>query len=384
MATVDETSRPFWYRKTARTGTFPIPERWLGRAAALALAVVALVLSGCSAFSSYAAEVNGQRISQSELRRELNAILDNTKYLDRVDQNFSGSSGGQERVRGEGAGTFNTVFVAAVLDRRIGFALIHQEVERRKLTLSSDLLKSTRADLEKNYSKAIFQAFPKDYRDELVRIFAEQTLLQKALGTGAVDDKTVAQFYEANKAAFDQTCVRHILVADEATAAAIKARLDAGEDFAAIAKAQSTDNQGGEGGSAAKGGDLGCVGAGAFVPEFEQAMNALQPGQTSGPVKTQFGFHLIQVTGRKTLSLAEAAPQIRQNLERQAPDPLQVYVTKALARATIRVNPRYGRFVKSPNPGVRAPKLLEAPTTTTTRGRPGVRELPQPQTPTGP
>ena len=347
-------------------------------------AVTAVVLSGCSAFTSYAAEVNGQRISQKDLRRELNAILDNTKYLDRVDQNFSGSSGGQERVRGEGAGTFNTVFVAAVLDRRIGFALIHQEVARRKLTLSADLLKATRADLEKNYSKEIFQAFPKDYRNELVRIFAEQTLLQKELGTGAVDDATVAQFYETNKASFDQTCVRHILVADEATAAAIKARLDAGEDFAAIAKAESTDNQGGEGGSAAQGGDLGCVAGGAFVPEFEDAMNALQPGQTSAPVKTQFGFHLIQVTERKSLTLEEAAPQIRENLERQAPDPLQVYVTKALAKAKIKVNPRYGTFVKSPNPGVRAPKLLEASTTTTTPGQPGVPELPQPQTPTGP
>lgn len=353
--------------------------------AVLAVAAVsALVLSACSAFSSYAAEVNGERISQKELRRELNAILANTKYLDRVDQNFSGSSGGQERVRGEGAGTFNTVFVAAVLDRRIGFALIHQEVKRRKLKPSAELVKTTRADLEENYSKEIFQAFPKDYRDELVRIFAEQTLLQEALGNGAVDDATVAQFYEANKAAFDQTCVRHILVADEATAMAIKARIDGGGDFAAIAKAESTDNQGGQGGSAAKGGDLGCVGAGAFVPPFEEAMTSLQPGQTSDPVKTEFGFHIIQVTERKTLSLEEAAPQIKENLQSRAPDPLQVYVTEALAKAKIKVNPRYGTFVKSPNPGVRAPKLLEASTTTTSPGAQRVPELPQPQTPTGP
>lgn len=373
MATVDETSAPFWYRKVARLGTLPIPERRSGRAVAVVVAAVALVLSGCGAFNSYAAEVNGERITQNELRRELNAILDNKKYLDRVDQNFSGSTGGQEKVRGEGAGTFNTVFVAAVLDRRIGFTLIHQEMERRKLSVPAALRSKTRADLEENYGKDIFGAFPKDYREELVTIFAEQSVLQEELGDGAVDDKAVKDFYDANRPAFDQTCVRHILVATEAEVTAVKARLDGGEDFAAVAKAESTDNQGGTGGSAAKGGDLGCVAAGAFVPEFDQAMADLQPGQTSGPVKTDFGFHIIQVTERKSLSLEEAADQIRANLQQQAPDPLQVFVTKALDDATIKVNPRYGRFVKGANPGVKAPKLLQ-PTPSTS-----VPELPQPQ-----
>ncbi|HEX2699238.1 MAG TPA: peptidylprolyl isomerase [Acidimicrobiales bacterium] len=344
----------------------------MGRLVVLVAALAALALSACGSFTTYAAEVNGERISQADLRRELNAILDNTKYLDRVDQNFSAGSGGQDKVRGEGAGTFNSVFVAAVLDRRIGFALIHQEVERRKLKVPTATLDATRNDLEQNYGKDIFRAFPKSYREDLVRIFAEQTVLKDALGGGAIDDETVQQFYEANKEAFNQTCVRHILVATEAEAAAVKARLDAGEDFAAVAKETSTDNQGDQGGSAANGGDLGCVGAGAVVPEFEQAMNALQVGQISGPVKTDFGYHIISVTDRKTLSLEEAAPQIRANLERQRPDPLQSYVTTALEKATIKVNPRYGRFVKSPTPGVRAPKLLDASSSTS------VPELPAP------
>lgn len=341
------------------------------------LAAASLVLSACSAFSPYAAEVNGERITESELRRELNAILENTEYLDRVDQNFSGGSGGRERVRGDGAGTFNTVFVAAVLDRRIGFALIHQEVERRGLEVSPELRRSTRADLEENYGKEIFSAFPEAYRADLVRIFAEQALLQKELGSGTVDDAAVKEFYEANQAAFAQTCVRHILVATEAEAAAVKARLDAGGDFAEIAKAESTDNQGGAGGSAAKGGELGCVAPNAFVPEFEQAMTALQPGQVSGPVKTDFGFHIVQVTERKTQSFEEAAPQIRENLQQRGPDPLQAFITGALDKAKIKVNPRYGRFQRGPNPGVRAPKLLEPSSTT-------VPELPQPRSPQSP
>lgn len=337
----------------------------------LLLVAVAFIASACGPVSTYAAEVNGERISQGDLRRELNAILDNTRYLDRVDQNFSGSTGGEEGVRGEGMRTFNTVFVAAVLDRRIGFALIHQEVVRRGLEVSADVARSTRVDLEENYGKDIFRAFPKAYRDELVQVFAEQTVLQEALGAGVVDDEDIAAAYEQNRAAFDQTCVRHILVADEPTAASVKARIDGGEDFAAIARASSTDNQGAGGGSAAKGGDLGCVGPGAFVPGFEEAMDALQPGQVSGPVQTDFGFHIISVTERKTLTLEEATPEIRANLEQQVPDPLQAFVTGALAKATIKVNPRYGTFQKSPTPGVVAPKLLDAPTTS-------VPELPLP------
>ena len=248
----------------------------MNRIAALAAATSLLLVAGCGSFTSYAAEVNGERISQNDLRRELNAILGNKKYLDRIDQSFSANSNGQEKVRGEGEGTFDTVFVAAVLDRRIGFALIRQEVERRKLKVSTKVLDETRTGLEERYDKAIFRAFPKAYRDDLVRVFAEQTVLQEALGTGAVDDDMVKAFYEANRQSFDQTCVRHILVNSEAAAAAVKARLDAGEDFATIAKAESTDNQGAAGGSAAKGGDLGCIGPGAFVPEFEEAMAPLR------------------------------------------------------------------------------------------------------------
>lgn len=342
------------------------------------LAAASLALSGCGAFSAYALEVNGDRFTQDELRAELNAILENEDYLDQVDQNVAGSTGGQERAVGDGEGTFNSVFVAALLDRRIGFALIHQEVERRKLEVTEDLRRETRAKLEDDndpgsFGVKVFRAFPKSYQEELVTIFAEQSLLQEALGSAEVSDDDVAQFYEENKQSFERTCVRHILVADKGAADAIKARLDAGEDFAAIARAESTDNQV-PGGSAEKGGDLGCVSGNELVPEFSQAMNTLPVGGTSGPVESQFGFHIIQVTERKTIPLEEAAAEIRPVLEQRAPDPIQVYIDKALEKAEIKVNPRYGRFEREPRFGVKAPKLLEPSTSTT---GPGATDQPQ-------
>jgi peptidyl-prolyl cis-trans isomerase SurA len=74
----------------------------------------------------------------------------------------------------------------------------------------------------------------------------------------------------------------------------LKERLDHGADFAELARLHSEDS------SAAKGGDLGWVAPGDTVPEFERAMDALQPGQISEPIRTPFGWHLIQVLERKS------------------------------------------------------------------------------------
>ena len=74
----------------------------------------------------------------------------------------------------------------------------------------------------------------------------------------------------------------------------IKKRLDAGEDFATLAMELSEDK-----GSAQKGGDLGWFGIGRMVREFEKATFALNPGETSEIIKTQFGYHIINVIDKK-------------------------------------------------------------------------------------
>lgn len=79
----------------------------------------------------------------------------------------------------------------------------------------------------------------------------------------------------------------------------IKQRIDTGADFAAQAKLHSED------GSASQGGDLGWISPGDTVPEFEKAMNALQPGQVSAAVQSGFGWHLIQVLERRSADVSE-------------------------------------------------------------------------------
>jgi len=105
-----------------------------------------------------------------------------------------------------------------------------------------------------------------------------------------------------------QTQLRHILIRPDAKrtpeqAVALlqdfKHRIQAGTaDFAALARDNSQDP-----GSARNGGELGWSVPGQFVPEFEEAMNRLQPGQISEPVVSRFGVHLIQVEGRRDAKL---------------------------------------------------------------------------------
>lgn len=106
-----------------------------------------------------------------------------------------------------------------------------------------------------------------------------------------------------------QTRARHILLqtselqTDEEVKTRIlqlKQRIDSGEDFATIAAANSQDK-----GSAGAGGDLGWVNPGVMVKEFEEAMNQLQVGQISEPVKTQFGWHLIKIEERRNYDNTE-------------------------------------------------------------------------------
>ncbi len=85
---------------------------------------------------------------------------------------------------------------------------------------------------------------------------------------------------------------RHILVATEEACLALKNRIEAGEDFAVVARDNSSCPSGRQGGA------LGEFGPGQMVREFDEVVFSGEIGKVLGPVKTQFGYHLIEITSR--------------------------------------------------------------------------------------
>ena len=86
---------------------------------------------------------------------------------------------------------------------------------------------------------------------------------------------------------------RHILVDSEEFCEELKNKIAGGEDFGALAKEHSSCPSG------ASGGDLGSFGPGMMVPEFDRVVFSAPVNEVQGPVKTQFGYHLLEVTSRQ-------------------------------------------------------------------------------------
>jgi len=138
-----------------------------------------------------------------------------------------------------------------------------------------------------------------------------------------------------------QTHVRHILLRSrdglsEAEARerlrVLRQRIMEGADFAEVAKTNSED------GSASKGGDLGWVAPGDTVPEFERVMNALKEGEVSQPIQTPFGWHLVQVIGRRSDEMSEDRKKViaRQAIRgRKADEAYQDWIRQARDRAFV-------------------------------------------------
>lgn len=139
----------------------------------------------------------------------------------------------------------------------------------------------------------------------------------------AVSDTTLAVAYDAFVAAFEaeeptpEFNASHIIVQTEAEAQALREQLDAGADFADLAREHSTD------GAAAGGGLLGWFGPGVMIPEFENAVSAMQPGDIAGPLETRFGWHLVRLNETRISSvpgLDEIREELADQIRREAAD----------------------------------------------------------------
>lgn len=321
---------------------------------------LALVATACGSVSPYAAKVDNKAISEGDLTNELRSIAANGPYLKLVES--------RQQVKGTGAGTFDAAFTALALTRQIYYRLISTELATRKLVVRPEDLAAARASvIEQIQGEDVFKDFPKNYQDELIRRQAQLDLLTLSLNgvTGSAEDAARA-YYDGHKDEFASACVSHILVATREKADDVRARIARGEDFAAVAKAESTDTQ-----SAQKGGELGCdiTHDTGFVPEFLLAVFNQPVGEVGAPVQTQFGFHVIKVTSRQTPPYDQAKDQARQKLSAAGQEKLLTWLQETVSKAKIEINPKYGTFNKEgASPGVVPPARPTDATATTSAG----------------
>ncbi|MCX8952667.1 peptidylprolyl isomerase [Ruegeria sp. NA] len=167
-------------------------------------------------------------------------------------------------------------------------------------------------------------------KNEERSLLAVQTVT--ALTDTVVTDEAIQAAYDAQYNDFageDEFDASHILVETEEQANDLKAQLDDGADFAELAREHST------GPSGPNGGALGWFGKGQMVPEFETAVVALEKGQVSDPVQTQFGWHVVKLNDKRKTE-APALDAVREELAQTVQqDAIQARIDELTQQAQI-------------------------------------------------
>jgi peptidyl-prolyl cis-trans isomerase C len=244
------------------------------------------------------------------------------------------------------------------LDQLITYTLLQQETKARRIAVTDAEVNSRVAEMRKQFpDEAAFRKALKERgmtverlrEDARIDMVITRMMESEVASLQPATDEQARDFYQKNPAKFQQPeSVRasHILFATQNADAAAKQQLRAqaesvlkqakgGADFAQLARTHSKD------GSAAQGGDLGFFPRGQMVPAFEQAAFGMKPGEISGIVESQFGYHIIKLTERRapsTVPFEEVSGRIKQFLtEQQKQERAEAFVQGLKKKARIEV-----------------------------------------------
>lgn len=263
------------------------------------------------------ADVNGLKITNEELKRAASAAQSKAA---RSGQRFALTPG----------------FYKQVLDELVTDRVLQQDAKAAGFTASAPEIDAQLAMIKSRLPsedayKQVLQAnnvSEERFRESLGKgIVVQKYVRERLVPAVKVSDEDVQKFYDGNKPQFavpEQVHVRHILAKVEPGAApADKAKAkekaqdllkkaQGGEDFAQLASQNSDDPV-----SKARGGDIGYVSRGKTPPDFEKAVFALtKPGELSGIVESQFGYHILQLIERKQPSVMQLDDQVKKNIAR--------------------------------------------------------------------
>lgn len=249
------------------------------------------------------------------------------------------------------------------LQQMVQESLIEQYAKDHHIAVTDDEINKKENALKARYPNGQFaqllkaQGLTEAFVRSQIRL---QLILDKAVGANIkVSESDVKAYFDRSHTTLDTpdtAKVRHILVKDLATANKVEADLKAGKSFADEARKYSIDPS-----SKAAGGELPEFKRGTMVPAFEKAVFSLPIGATSAPVKSPFGYHIIQVESRtmgQKATLASAHDQIVTMLRAQQEQPLlQPFLLGLQQKAKIDVqDPRFADLFPSPPPPPAATK----------------------------
>lgn len=312
------------------------------RRCAPALVVVALAagLAGCSSTMSDAATVEypygtgakTMHVNLNDFEKEMSELTGNAAFRDYLAQQ-------QITVTKENA---DSIFATVWLSDLITQTAVDREFEALGLKLEeADVTKAVR-ELEtpnaqtdtpllapSRITPEVYKTLSKAYRTTLAERRARGDRVWEYWNASGPAE--AEKWFEQNKESFACKTVSHVLVETEAAARQVLADLEAGEEFADVARTTSTDT-----GSGAQGGQLGCLRPGAFVEEFQTTAEGAPLDTPVGPVETEFGFHVIQVS-----NYAPTYEQISEQLLPALKDN-GAAVKQAVSSIDVTVNPRFG------------------------------------------
>jgi parvulin-like peptidyl-prolyl isomerase len=308
-----------------------------------AACVAAMALTACGDNSpSTAASAAGKSITMNEV----------ADALDRFKETAQFEQLSQQSTPEEVAVQFERGYLSQIIRRYV----LQQQAAEFDLTVTDDeiavRLDQIKADFpnEEEFQRAVDnQGLTEQQLNDLVADqVLEEELRQEVAAEAGPSEEELRQAYEDRSDQFTQTRASHILFRadDEALARKIAGQLDdvkesqLESEFAKAATRYSEDP-----GTAKKGGDLGFFGAGQLVPEFEEAANSADVGQVVGPVKSEFGWHIILVTDRRTAPFDQVRDQLSSELAGQDQEQVfQEFMTDAYEQAEVQVNSRFGEL----------------------------------------
>lgn len=190
----------------------------------------------------------------------------------------------------------------AALDSLIDQSIIKQEAEKQKIVISEQTIDKEIEGLKQSYgSEEEFNTALATYGTTLEKVkedLAVSLMVEKLLEPEiSITEEEIKTYFEEHKEEFataEKVKASHILTASEEEAKKVKEKLDAGEDFATLAKEYSTDTATSE-----QGGDLGFFAKGDMIAEFEEVAFSLEAGSISASVKTEYGYHIIKAVEKQ-------------------------------------------------------------------------------------